>query len=248
MGFNLIYFNKNYQKGDLKYMLRYDLHIHSCLSPCADNDMTPANIAGFAKLEGLDVIAVTDHNSTKNLPFVYQACKSYDIKLIFGIEVTSQEEAHILCYFNSLEKAMQFGDMIYDSLPNIPCKEDIFGNQFCVDTTDNVVEKIEKLLINASSYDVYSLYTLAKSFDGICVPAHIDKHSYSILSTLGIMPMDIPYSAVEVKKPEALEPFYHTKQLQQSYEILSSSDAHTLMDIAKKQMYLPDDSCITKLL
>ena len=86
-----------------------DLHIHSCLSPCAEEDMTPANICGMAHIKGLDAIAVTDHSSARSLPYVKEAADYYGLILLPGIEVTTREEVHLLGYFPTVEAAVEAG-------------------------------------------------------------------------------------------------------------------------------------------
>ena len=109
--------------------LYYDLHIHSCLSPCGDQDMTPANIAGMAAIKGLDVIAVTDHNSCKNCPAVLAAAREYGVLAIPGMEICTQEEVHAVCLFSELEAAMDFDDYVYQRLLPVENRPDIFGKQ-----------------------------------------------------------------------------------------------------------------------
>ena len=94
-----------------------DLHIHSCLSPCGDDDMTPANIAGMAKIKGLDIIAVTDHNAARNLPAVQKCCEAYGLLLLPGMEITTKEEVHLLGYFDSVDTALRFGKELKNHLP-----------------------------------------------------------------------------------------------------------------------------------
>lgn len=225
-------------------MLKYDLHMHSCLSPCADNNMTPALIAGMSKLAGLDVMAVCDHNSAENLPAAKKACDAYGLRLLCGIEVTTAEEIHVLCYFKSLEAAVLAGRIFYDSLPDIPCDEKIYGEQLIVNEDDEEIGRLTKLLTNATSFDIYDTFNLAREYGGIAVPAHIDKDSYSVLSVLGIMPEDLPLSAVEVKFPERLQSLIDRGQLTAPREVLHSSDAHIMEDIAKSPQLLRDDSCL----
>ena len=228
--------------------MRYDLHIHSCLSPCADNDMTPATIIGMAKLAGVDVVAIADHNTARNLPFAAIACREYGVKLIPAIEVTTQEEVHILCYFDTVENALLAGEELYASLPDIKCDTVIYGDQIICDEHDNNVGTLSKLLITATGFDVYDTFNLAKKYNGIAVPAHIDKNSYSVLSVLGFMPDDINFTAVEVKDVTNLETFIKRGQLEDIYEVISSSDAHTLEQIACKEKILNENSCLYKLI
>lgn len=225
-------------------MLKYDLHMHSCLSPCADNNMTPALIAGMSKLAGLDVMAICDHNSAENLPAAKKACDAYGLRLLCGIEATTAEEIHVLLYFKDVETALTVGRILYDSLPDIPCDEKIYGEQLIVNEDDEEIGRLTKLLTNATSFDIYEIFSLAEKYGGIAVPAHIDKDSYSVLSALGIMPDDLPLSAVEVRFPERLQGLIDSGRLASPREVLHSSDAHIMEDIAKDPQLLSDDSCL----
>lgn len=204
----------------------YDLHIHSCLSPCASNDMTPANIAGMAYVKGLSIISLTDHNTGANLSAMHIAAKHYGILFIPGIEVTSCEEVHVLVYFSELEPAMNFGNMIYDSLPDIKNRPQIFGEQLIVDEQDNRLGTLDKLLLQASPYSIDDISAIAKSSGGCAIPAHINRDSFSVLSNLGFIP-DGLYKCAEVALRIPCPP------LDPNLKIFHSSDAHTLGDISE---------------
>ena len=127
----------------------YDLHIHSCLSPCGDDDMTPNNIAGMAALKGLQVLALTDHNTCKNCPAFFAACKKQGIIPIAGAEVTTAEDIHAVCLFPSLEAAMNFDRLMDERRVRVANEPDIFGRQQIMDEEDNVIGEEKYLLINA---------------------------------------------------------------------------------------------------
>lgn len=229
--------------------MKYDLHIHSCLSPCAENEMTPANIAGFAKLNGIDIIAVTDHNSALNLPAVKRACDEYGLILLPGIEVNTSEEIHILTYFADVETALEMGRRIYERLPEMPYDREIWGSQLVMDENDNVIQQPEKLLTGAADIDLYELVEICGSLGGIVVPAHVDKDSYALLSVLGFSPEDIDFPAFEVYRPEhSLQGLLDTGRLPSGKEILTSSDAHRLEAIAEFPRSLDESSVIHKLI
>ena len=168
--------------------LYYDLHIHSCLSPCGDDDMTPANIVGMAAVKGLDVIALTDHNSCRNCPAAMYHGEKYGVTVIPGMELTTQEEVHVICLFPTLEDALSFDAFIYKKLLPVPNREDIFGKQQIMDERDGDAGTVENLLINATSVSFYDVFSLEGSFHGIEYPAHLDKSSTSRLYTLGFVP------------------------------------------------------------
>ncbi|MGE5494339.1 MAG: PHP domain-containing protein [Burkholderiales bacterium] len=204
----------------------YDLHIHSCLSPCASDDMTPANIAAMAHLKGLNIISLTDHNAGNNLePMSFEAEKQ-GIIFVPGIEVTTREEVHVLVYFSSLEPALNFCEAIYDSLPDIPAQPEIFGEQIIIDKNDEISGRLDKLLLQASSFTIDDIAAMAKEAGGCAVPAHINRDSFSVISNLGFIPPGL-FGCVEIAKSlpyPAVSP---------EYKVLYSSDAHNLGDISE---------------
>lgn len=203
----------------------YDLHIHSCLSPCASNDMTPANIAGMAHIKRLSIISLTDHNSGCNLKAMAEAALAYGIMFIPGIEVTTREEVHILTYFSELQPAIQFGETIYGSLPDIKNRPEIFGEQIIIHK-DNKSGTLDKLLLQASSYSLDDIVEMVKCNGGCAVPAHINRDSFSILSNLGFIPDNL-FSCVEIAEGLPCPP------IDAVYKILHSSDAHDLGSISE---------------
>lgn len=226
----------------------YDLHIHSCLSPCAEDDMTPATVAGMAKLAGADLIAITDHNSARNLPAAEIACKAYGLRLLPGIEVNTEEEIHLLCYFPSVQKAMQMSDALYAALPALPYDPAVWGRQLVCNEDDAVLDAVEKLLTGAVQMNIYQAVRLCQSLGGVAVPAHADKDSFSLLSVLGFCPEDLPFTAVEMADPAQYPALAAKHFLPAGCEILHSSDAHQLADIARHLQPLAADSVLQKLL
>lgn len=215
-------------------MLYYDLHIHSALSPCGDNDMTPNNIVNMAMLKGLDVIAVTDHNSVGNLRAIQKLAAAQDILLLPGMELETAEEIHLLCYFPDVGHAEAFEKELVSYRPAVKNRIDIFGNQYLMDERDGVIEDVENLLSMALSLPVPKAVDLVRNFGGLPVPAHVDKASYSMISNLGYIPPEYGFSTVELsKKPEA-RPFAQAHGLDKAYHLLQSSDAHYLWDIMER--------------
>jgi PHP family Zn ribbon phosphoesterase len=211
--------------------LSYDLHIHSCLSPCGNEDMTPANIVNMAKLIGLDVIAVTDHNSCKNLPAVNSYAKKNNIIAIFGMELCTMEEVHVLCYFKTLEDAFDFDRYVYESLIKVINKENIFGKQEIYNDEDLKVGDEPNLLINATNISFNILDELMVRFNGVYVPAHVDKGSNSLLSNLGFVPPDVGFRCVEIKDMKKADELCRVHAYFTKCNIITNSDAHALADI-----------------
>lgn len=216
--------------------LYYDLHIHSCLSPCGSDDMTPYNIAGMAAVKGLDVIAVTDHNSCKNCPAVLSAAKEYGILAVPGMELTTSEEVHAVCLFEELNGAMAFDAYVYGRLLPVKNREDIFGKQEIYDCSDRVSGHVENLLINSTEISFEILWELALSYGGVMFPAHIDKSSNSLISNLGFVPEDSRFAAAEVKDLRKLHQLKRGNPYLEQCRIISNSDAHYLEDIAEPRL------------
>ncbi|MCI8610931.1 MAG: PHP domain-containing protein [Clostridiales bacterium] len=221
----------------------YDLHIHSCLSPCGDTDMTPANIAGMAAVAGLQIAALTDHNTTENCPAFWQACKAQGIIPVPGVELTTAEEIHLLCLFRELDGAMAFGERIAEARLPVKNRPDIFGRQLVMDCTDQVLREEETLLLSATSLTLEEGTKLCRALGGVCMPAHIDRESNGVLSILGTFPTELRYTSFE------LSPTGNRRELESVYPALqglgcvTSSDAHYLWDIsgAEHSMEIPDE-------
>ena len=208
----------------------YDLHLHSCLSPCADDDMTPSNIAGMASLCGLQLIALTDHNTCGNCGALLQACRQYGIVGVPGMELTTAEEIHLVCLFPGLVQAEEFERQVREHRRPIRNKPEIFGNQLVVDVDDNVVGEEPNLLIPATTLSLEEGTALALSCGGAAFPAHIDRPSNGIIGILGDLPERPFFPTVELNDRENREE-YREKYGLQDRRMLCSSDAHHLWDI-----------------
>ncbi len=215
----------------------YDLHIHSCLSPCGDDDMTPNNIAGMAALKGLQVLALTDHNSCKNCPAFFEACKKHGIVPIAGAEITTAEDIHVICLFPTLEDAMKFDCALEEHKILFPNDEEAFGAQLIMDGEDNVIGHEENLLVNATMLDIDSLVCFAEKFNALVYPAHIDRDSNGIVSVLGTLPVDSNFSAYEFHFASKIGEFKERFSVLEKSPIVVSSDAHFLWDISEAENY-----------
>lgn len=211
--------------------LYYDLHIHSCLSPCGDQDMTPANIAGMAAVKGLDVIAVTDHNSCKNCPAVLAAAREYGVLAIPGMEICTQEEVHAVCLFSELEAAMDFDDYVYQRLLPVENRPDIFGKQEIYNCNDQIQGTVPYLLINACSISFDQLWRLVRERNGVMFPAHVEKPANSLIANLGFVPPDSQFKTAELKNMKKLHEMRREHPYLEQCRIISNSDAHYLEDI-----------------
>lgn len=220
----------------------YDLHIHSCLSPCGDSDNTPNNIIGMASLCGLDIVALTDHNSTANCPAFFEAAKKFGIIAIAGMELTTSEDIHVVCLFETLNGAMQFSKEVDTFKIPVKNRPDIFGNQQILDGDDNIIGEEENLLINATLISVEEVPSMIARYGGICYPAHIDRESNGIISVLGTFPTTTKFNCVEFHDSKNCDEYVNKYSLQDK-KIIVSSDAHYLTALRDKENYfsLPEE-------
>lgn len=218
--------------------LYYDFHLHSCLSPCGDDDMTPYNLVNLAKLFGYDIIALTDHNSCQNCPAAVEIGKSIGITVVPGMELCTSEEIHCICLLPDLKAADDFSEYVISTMVPILNKPKIFGNQFIMDTADKIIGQQDRLLISASSISIVDLPEIIAEYGGVCYPAHIDRDSYSIISSLGDFPADLKVNCFELT-PEADEKhFLERYESTQNKLIIRSSDAHCLEHMREREFYI----------
>lgn len=222
----------------MRMKLAVDLHIHSGLSPCADNDMTPNNIIQMAKLKGLDVISITDHNSTKNLKSCMSVAKNYDILCIPGIEVNTKEEVHLLALFKNLNMALKFQDILDDTLPKIKNNTKLFGHQYIYDEKDSIIGEYDNLLLSAINLPLKETIDEIEKLDGIPIPAHIDRGSFSILSNLGFISPELNLKVIEISKNCNYDNLLKQHPYIKKYKKIQTSDAHSLGQILERDFFV----------
>lgn len=205
-----------------------DLHLHSALSPCGDNDMTPNNIVNMAVLCGLNIIAICDHNSIGNVKSAMKVSEDLPITVVPGMELETMEEAHFICLFPTLSMAERFDEWLSPYKNQIKNRPEIFGEQLYLDENDEIKGHEEHLLVAAASCSIYDAAPKVREFGGVIIPAHVDKSSYSIISNLGTVPEDLGFTTVEISKrttkEEAISRFPYLSQ----YQIITNSDSHYL--------------------
>lgn len=219
--------------------LSYDFHIHSCLSPCGDSDMTPNNIANMAKIMGYDIIALTDHNTCLNCPALMKVGNDIGLTVIPGMELCTSEEVHVVCLFPTLSDALAFSDYVYSTLPPIRNKPKIFGEQSICNEKDEITGTEERLLITASGISTMKAVETVRKYNGICYPAHIDRSSFSILSNLGTIDESFGFNAAEIFDISQETSLKEKHPILNTLKIVSDSDAHYL-----ENMRIPGNSYI----
>ena len=205
-----------------------DLHIHSVLSPCGDIMMTPGNLVGIAKINGLDAVALTDHNAMQNIPAAIKMGEAYEILVIPGMELETAEEIHVVCLFEDVEQLSEFQKIVIDSFDGeIPKnRPEIFGKQLIFNDKDEECAELERMLLIPSKISIDEVFDIVENLGGIAFPAHVDRDSYSVLTTLGALPYGYKNGFVEIScecnKEELLKVYPELEK----YKLLPSSDAH----------------------
>lgn len=208
--------------------LYYDLHIHSCLSPCGDDLMTPANIAGMGKVVGLQVMALTDHNTAENCPAFFKACEAYGITPIAGMELSTAEDVHLVSLFPTLEAALDFDKALAPHRMPIDNDPEIYGRQLVMNENDEVLKELSPLLIAATDLFMGDAVELVRSFGGVIYPAHIDRDSSGIIAMLGDIPPEYAFTAVEYRDLQNREAYEARYAEAKGKRVVVSSDAHRL--------------------
>jgi len=215
----------------------YDLHIHTSLSPCASDDMTPNNIINMALLKKLDVIGITDHNSYENVEPVYSLGKEKGILVVPGLEVQTKEEVHLLCYFYSIDYCIEIGEIVNEKMKNIKNNKTIFGNQFIMNKQDEIIGEKDNLLLSCCDLGLEDIFKIIEG-KGVCVPAHVDRTANSIIYNLGFIPEIPNLNTIEVSKNKNLKNFFEEFPCYKKYRVIRSSDAHYLGDISERDEFL----------
>ncbi|MBO5928890.1 MAG: PHP domain-containing protein [Clostridia bacterium] len=216
--------------------LYYDFHIHSCLSPCGDNDMTPNNLVNMAKLLGLDAIALTDHNTCGNCAATAEVAKQAGLLFLPGMELCTAEEIHVICLFPTVAAAEAFEESLAP-FPFVENRPEIFGEQRLCNTKDEIVGCEERLLTVASSMSIDNVAEAVNAFGGVAFPAHIDRPSYSITAALGDIP-PLGFTAAELTITADKEQYLKQYPLLQTMTLLTDSDAHYLENMPESTPYI----------
>lgn len=210
--------------------IKLDLHNHSCLSPCGSDDLIPSLLAFEAMEKGINILALTDHNCTRNLEPFEQACNLCSILPIFGMEVNTIEDVHVLTLFKNIKDAQEFGYYVETLLPDINNDPKLFGNQNIVDIEGNILSTFKKSLLTTCGISLEDVVSECLSRDGLVIPAHIDKKANSILANLGFLP-DLNYSALEALFPKNIKETFNKT-------IVQGSDAHYLEHVGRRYCFL----------
>lgn len=228
--------------------IHYDLHLHSCLSPCGDDDMTPNNIVNMSLLNGMEMIALTDHNTCGNCRAAVEAGRRSGLCVVPGMELCTSEEIHVVCLFPTVETAEAFSSHVESCSMKIPNRPEIFGRQLLLNAEDTEVGEIGHILLNASGISISNVVETVRRYGGAAFPAHIDRDSYSVLSVLGEIPADAGFHAVEVSMAGDPVSLQSRHGILGDMLLLRDSDAHCLEHMPEAGFWIDLPECSPKCL
>lgn len=228
--------------------LRADLHVHTVLSPCAEVEMIPPRIVERALRLGLGIIGIADHNSAENVAAVMEAARGSELAVLPGMEVQSREEVHLLCLFDTLEQVLTMQGRVYNHLPLHKNRAEVFGSQFVVDARGRFLRENDRLLLTSTSLSVEEVVARVRGLQGLCIPAHVDRPSYSLLANLGFIPVGSDFPAVEISRQvtstEARTAFPDIADC----AVIASGDAHRLAEMTARTAFQIEAPTIAELL
>jgi 3',5'-nucleoside bisphosphate phosphatase len=203
-----------------------DLHVHTLLSPCGDLEMSPVNIVEAAARKQIDILGITDHNSTKHGPLIQKMAAKNGIFVLCGAELTTKEEIHCLTFFDNIEKLTLFQQYLDAHIADVKNNPQKFGYQVVLDENEIIVEEVDKLLIAAIDQSIDEVEAMVHKLEGLFIPAHIDRPAYSLLGQLGFLPPGLKADALEVSKNSTQERLVEMHPELAGYTFIRSSDAH----------------------
>lgn len=210
--------------------VRADLHVHTCLSPCGELEMTPVSIVQRCLDLGIEAAAVCDHNTARNIEGVRQAARGKPLKILSGMEVTTREEVHLLAVFDTPAQALELQNAVYGRLQEGENNDELFGMQVIANGEDEVEGFEHRLLIGGTSLSLDEAAGMIRDLGGLVIASHIDRQSFSLIGQLGIIPDDLPLDAVEVSRAGSIETMLQYPTVG-AFPVMRSSDAHRLADL-----------------
>lgn len=212
----------------------YDLHMHTCLSPCGEDEMTPNNVVNMAMIKGLDILAIADHNHCGNVRAAMAVAAKRDMLLVPAMELQTLEDVHLLCLFRSLEALETFYEVVDRAMLKLPNRPERFGHQRLLDAQDEPFGEVAHTLITACQLPLGDAVAQVRQLGGAAVPAHVNRSSNSLLSNLGFIPPSEAFTTLEITAGEIGDRFLYGHPELSGYRILRNSDAHQLADISER--------------
>ena len=227
---------------------RVEFHVHTVLSPCAEIEMIPPLIVSTAIDLGIDVIAITDHNSISNVEAVQKAAKNTNLSILPGMELQTREEVHLLCIFERLDQLANWNSIIEQRYPNIKNKPEYFGEQFIVDESGDFLRREEKLLITSVDISFDEAVNGVKNNGGLAIPAHINRQAYGLLANLGFIPQNTPVDALELSRQISIQDAKVKFPQISSYPLLRGGDVHRLEEFLGANEFIIESPTINEFI
>jgi PHP family Zn ribbon phosphoesterase len=207
-----------------------ELHLHTVVSPCAAVEMIPPLIVQEAVARNINIIAVTDHNTTANVEAVQKAAMGTSLTVLPGMELQTVEEVHVLCLFDTLDQMAAWQSFVDARMPPLKNNIEFFGEQFVVDETGEFIRREEQLLLTSAEISLSEAVSEVNRLEGLAIPAHVNRSSFSLIANLGFVPFDIPFEALEISRhitpDEACVKFPQLRQ----YPLIQNGDVHYLYE------------------
>lgn len=237
----------NWHNTTLLKKYQAELHIHTVLSPCAGVEMIPPLIVKAAIENGINLIAITDHNASDNVAAVIKAAEHEDLTVLPGMELQTQEDVHVLCLFDTMDQLDELQTIVNINLPEINNNIDVFGEQFIVDHSGEFVARNEQLLITATRLSFEKTFQVVKDLGGLFIPAHVNRQVFGLITHLGFVPPDLAIDALEISRH--ITPEEARKEFPQinAYRLIQSGDVHFLDDFLGVNQFLIKKPTISEL-
>ncbi|MCE1253156.1 MAG: PHP domain-containing protein [Anaerolineae bacterium] len=219
-------------------IFKADLHVHTVLSPCAAIEMIPPLIVQEALSQGINLIAITDHNATANITAVQKAAVGTELTVLPGMEVQTKEEVHVLCIFDTLEQTEAWQSIVDRSLPNIENRPDFFGEQYVVDETGDFIRHEERLLLNSTDLTFEEVAKKVKELGGLFIPAHVNRKAFGLLANLGLIPENVRVEALEISRHITPQKANETYPQINGYPLIQNGDVHYIDEFLGSSHYL----------
>lgn len=226
---------------------RADLHVHTVLSPCADVEMIPPLIVRQALEQKIDIIAITDHNASANVRAVQKAAEGTNLTVLPGMEVQSREDVHLLTLFENIETLEQWQIQVDEALPSAPNNVSYFGEQFVVDETGEFIRNEPRLLITSTSFSIDEIFEQVKLLDGIVIPAHVERTSYGLFPSLGLISDEWDVLALEISRRTTAEKVAVTFPATRRYPVIQSGDVHRLDEFLGTTIFTIDSPTLMEV-
>ncbi len=207
---------------------RADLHVHTVLSPCAEVEMIPPLIVQEALERNIDIIAITDHNASANVQAVQKAALGSPLKVLAGMEVQSREDVHLLCLFENFETLAIWQSAVDSALPEMENNAEFFGEQFVVDENGDFIRREPRLLLTSTHFSIDEIFERVNTLGGLVIPAHVNRSSYGLFPTLGLLSDQWPILALEISRHLTPEKAVATYPALKGIPLIQSGDVHQL--------------------